>query len=78
MLVTIINQEKTIAVDIRSNANSKYLRKQIELLEDFKIKYQYIYNDHVSTRYYTSETDWNKFNAYFEMNPELLHDSLKI
>lgn len=74
MLVTIVNQDKTVSVDIRSNVNSKYLRKQIELLDNFRIKYQYIYPDHVSTRYYNSETDWNKYNNYFTIAPELHHD----
>lgn len=71
MLVTVINQNQTVAVDIRSNVNSKYLRKQIELLDNFRIKYQHYYTDHVSTRYYTSERDWNKYNAYFTIAPEL-------
>ena len=74
MLVTIVNQDKTVSVDIRSNVNSKYLRKQIELLDNFRIKYQYIYPDHVSTRYYNSETDWNKYNNYFTIAPELHQD----
>ena len=71
MLVTIINQDRTVSVDIKSNANSRYIRKQIELLDNFRIKYQHVYENHTSTRYYQSESDWNKYNQFFTVAPEL-------
>lgn len=74
MLVTIINDKRTVSIDIRSNVNSRYLRKEIQLLDNFRIKYQYIYTDHTSTRYYYSESDWNKYNSYFNIAPELHED----
>lgn len=66
MRVVVIYNDQMKLIEEEVNPKFKYIAKTIELLDNLRMKYTHVYNDHISSKYYEFSGEYKNYISLFK------------